>query len=64
MFGTIAMFEAVNPSYAFRVETSGRVSPSGHSVRYPSEPLGTTVAFKTYPEELAGSAHEWRRHLS
>src|SRR5664279_89625 len=45
---TIAMLEEIDPSSAFNVETPGRPMPSGHSVRYPSAPCGTTVALKTY----------------
>src|SRR5580698_9503271 len=43
------MFEVMNPSWAFKVETVGCCPGSGQSVRYPSEPLGTTVALNTYP---------------
>ncbi len=42
--GTIAIFEVIDPSTAFKVETSGRVPPSGHSVRYPNDPEGIAVA--------------------
>ena len=44
---TIAMFDATTPSKAFSVEVNGRGWPLAHSVRYPSTPWGTTVAFST-----------------
>src|SRR5664279_1736899 len=38
--GTIAMLLVMDPSKAFKVETSGLVWPSGHKVRYPRPPRG------------------------
>src|ERR1039458_6070783 len=52
--GTIAMLLVMDPSSAFKVETSGFGSPSGHKDRYPSPPLGTTVALKTYACAVPG----------
>src|SRR5260370_30265926 len=49
------MFEVTKPSTAFRVETNGRTAPCGHSVKYPSEPGGTTVALSTYDWAVAGA---------
>src|SRR5271166_2083941 len=54
LVGTIAMFDVTAPSGAFRVETHGRLPPSGHSVRYPSGSDGTTVALKTYACAVLG----------
>src|ERR1019366_6155333 len=45
--GTIARFEVIAPSSAFSVDTSGRVCPCGHNVKYPSGVGGTTVTLKT-----------------
>lgn len=56
--GTIAIFDVTNPSRAFNVDTCGWFSPSGHSVRYPRAPSGTTVALNTYPPALLGGAHK------
>ncbi len=47
IFGTIAIFDVMNPSYAFSVDTPGCVCPSAYNVRYPNVGLGTTVALKT-----------------
>src|ERR1039458_279966 len=57
VLGTIAMLLVMEPSSAFKVETSGFGSPSGHSVREPSAPVGTTVALKTYASAVAGGSH-------
>src|SRR5215472_6701104 len=54
-FPTIAMFDVTAPSDAFSVETDGMGSPSAQSVRYPSEPTGTTVALKTYCSAAPGT---------
>src|ERR1017187_8431945 len=54
VLGTIAMLLVMEPYRAFKVETSGFVCPSGHSVRKPSAPVGTTVALKTYACAVAG----------
>ena len=56
--GTIAIFEVMSPSTAFRVEAVGRSWPSAHKVRYPKELDGTTVALKTYACAVLGGAHE------
>src|SRR5215469_15307884 len=45
----MAMLLVMAPSSAFSVDTVGWPAPCGHSVRYPSDPDGTTVAFSTYP---------------
>jgi len=47
LVGTMAMVLVMAPSTAFKVETTGCISPFGHSARYPSGPEGTTVALKT-----------------
>src|SRR5271157_2520873 len=57
LVGTIAMFDVTAPSIAFSVETPGCIPPSGHSVRYPNEPGGTTVPLKTYACAVLGGAH-------
>src|SRR5664280_474933 len=57
LVGTIAMFEVIMPSIAFKVEAKGRGWPSGHKVRYPNGPCGTTVALKTYACAAAGGPH-------
>src|SRR5947209_11908671 len=46
--GTLAMFEVMAASEAFRVETCGGGPPPGHRVRKSSGAGGTTVAFSTY----------------
>ena len=51
---TIAVLDVIDPSSAFNVDTSGCGIPSGQSVRNPSEPEGTTVAFTTYAWALVG----------
>src|SRR5579871_1782580 len=56
-FGTMAIFDVTRPSNAFSVDASGRVSLSGHKVRNPKAPLGTTVALKTYAAAVVGGAH-------
>src|SRR5580693_5777761 len=56
MLGTTAMFEVVNPSRAFRVETTGCSLLSGHSVRKLKVGEGKTVALKTYACEVVGIA--------
>src|SRR5215469_5094141 len=43
------MLLVMAPSRAFSVDTVGWPAPCGHSVRYPNDPDGTTVAFSTYP---------------
>src|SRR5262245_17517182 len=53
--GTIAMFEVIAASNAFRFETVGRAVPSGHRVMQHSRPAGTTVALKTYAWAGAGT---------
>jgi hypothetical protein len=45
--GTIAIFDVIAPSAAFRVDASGCGCPFGHKVRKPNDPAGTTVALKT-----------------
>lgn len=54
--GTIAMFEVIVPSGAFRVETKGLLAPCGHKVRNPIGPGGTTVALSTNDCADAGTA--------
>src|ERR1700691_107825 len=49
------MLDVTNPSSAFKVDTSGCDVPSGQSVRNPSDPEGTTVAFTTYAWALLGT---------
>jgi hypothetical protein len=44
---TIAMFDVMAPSSAFSVEINGCGVPYGHIDRYPSTPVGTTVALNT-----------------
>jgi len=56
--GTIAILEAITPSSAFSVDTTGCALPSGHSVRYPKPPVGTTVAFSTKAFALDGIPQE------
>ena len=56
--GTIAMSEAITPSSAFNVDTTGCASFSGHSVRYPKPNVGTTVAFSTKASALDGIPQE------
>src|SRR6266404_3459590 len=53
--GTIARFEVIAPSPAFRVETNGWVAPCGQSVRKSSGAGGTTVAFSTNAWADAGA---------
>ena len=58
--GTIARFEVIAPSSAFSVETTGRVCPCGHNVRYPryaGVPCGTTVTLITCACAVAGIPH-------
>src|SRR5664280_666362 len=58
VLATIAMLEVIQPSIAFSVENGrGLPVPSGHSVRYPSPPWGTTVALRTYACACAGGSH-------
>src|ERR1035437_7476709 len=58
VLATIAMLEVIQPSIAFSVENGrGLPVPSGHSVRYPSQPCGTTVALRTYACACAGGSH-------
>ena len=47
--GTMARFEVIAPSTAFRVETAGWGAPFGHRVRNPSGALavGMAVALNT-----------------
>ena len=52
---TIAMFDVTDPSCAFNVDTSGCGVPSGQSVRKPSGPEGTTVAFVTIAWAFVGT---------
>src|ERR1700728_337788 len=54
--GTMAMFDVIAPSFAFKVDAFGRPWPSAHSVRNPSVGAGTTVAFKTYAWAVPGGA--------
>ena len=56
--GTMAMLEAITPSSAFSVDTNGCASFSGHSVRNPKPPVGTTVAFSTKASALEGIPQE------
>ena len=55
--GTIARFDVTLASSAFSVATTGRVCPCGHNVRYPSEPVGTTVTLMTCAWALTGIPH-------
>src|SRR5208337_2966601 len=56
--GTIAMFDVTAPSIAFSVEATGGGLPlSGHKVRYPSGPGGTTVALKMYAWAIFEGPH-------
>jgi hypothetical protein len=52
--GTMAIFDVICPSKAFKVETNGWASPLGHKVKYPRSCGGTTVAFSTTACALAG----------
>jgi hypothetical protein len=45
--GTIAMFDVVTPSVAFRVDASGCARIEGQRVRNCTGAKGTTVAFST-----------------
>src|SRR5438309_1851090 len=56
--GTIAALAMAFPSGAFRVDTSGRGIPVGHSVRKP-RPVGrgTTVALNEYAFAMVGIPH-------
>jgi hypothetical protein len=56
--GTMAMLEAITPSSAFSVDTTGCASFSGHNVRYPKPNVGTTVAFSTKASALDGIPQE------
>src|ERR1019366_8199450 len=51
------MLLVMEPSKAFKVETRGFGWPSGHKVRYPNPPTGTTVALKTYACAVTGGSH-------
>src|SRR5579872_3368267 len=53
--GTMAMFEVMAPSSALSVAVGGCGSPSGHIVRKPNGPGGTTVALKTNACAVAGT---------
>ena len=55
--GMIAKFDVMAASSAFSVDTTGRVCPCGHIVRYPSDPGGTTVTLITCACALAGIPH-------
>src|SRR5664280_969050 len=57
-FCRIAMFDVIAPSNAFNVEASGWFWPSGHSVRYPKGPCGTTVTLNTYASAVLGTPQE------
>src|SRR5579871_3970612 len=51
--GTIAIFEVIAPSMAFKLETVGMLIPCGHSVRKLTSPTcGITVALNTYASGL------------
>ncbi len=54
---TTAIFEAIKPSSAFKVDTNGCVVSAGHRVRYPRLALGTTVALSTRAVALDGELH-------
>src|SRR5690348_17245953 len=56
--GTIAAFATMSPASELRVDTSGLACPVGHTVRYPSGPLGTTVTFNAYAFAPDGMPHE------
>ena len=51
---TITAAAFVRPSREFMVEMPGCASPAGHTVRYPSEPCGTTVTFSEYADAEDG----------
>src|SRR5580698_10554963 len=57
LVGTIAMFDVIQPSGAFSVDTTGWFCPSGHSVIYANVGDGITVAFATYPSAAVGTPH-------
>ena len=42
---TIAALDTMLASYELRVDTTVRGAPSGHKVKNPKKPEGTTVAF-------------------
>ncbi len=51
---TMAIFDVIAPSPAFKVEASGCAAPCGQSVRNPSGAGGTTVLFSTNACAVAG----------
>src|SRR6202034_1960262 len=56
--GTNAWLPTTPPSGAFRVETLGRICPSGQVVRYPTGSGGTTVIRTEYTCAVDGIPHE------
>jgi hypothetical protein len=56
--GTIAAFAVTVPVRAFSVETRGCACPTGHTLRYPSEPWGIAVKFSEYACALGGMPQE------
>src|ERR1019366_1264378 len=61
--GTIAMFEVIAPSNAFRVETSGRNCPSGHNVKYPNGSVRDNYCIQHIGvrgcRDAAGTPYNW-----
>jgi hypothetical protein len=53
--GTTAALATMAPLYEFSVETLGRDTPAGHTLRNCSCPCGTTVMFNEYARALAGT---------
>jgi hypothetical protein len=55
---TSAALATIWPLNAFKVDTTGWLTPVGHVVRYWSNPDGTTVIFSEYAAVLAGNPHD------
>src|ERR1017187_4251482 len=54
--GAIAAFATIVPVGSFSVDTIGRLSPVGYTVRYATGPGGTKVKFKEYATAVDGTS--------